>query len=348
MAQDGTGAPESDSPAQRLLDIVTASWMTQAAYVAAELHLADILAEGPRTSDDLAAATGTHAPSLRRLLRALTTIGICRERRDGSFEITPMGALLGTDAPGSLRSWTIWWGAHLWPVWGRLLYSIRTGRSARKLLTGTDGFEHLQRDPEMAAVFNRALVELTHLACQGVVRTYDFSGLKRIVDVGGGYGELLAAILRANPAASGVLFDLPHALEGGRRHIEEAGLAGRCEFVAGDFFESVPAGGDAYVLKSVIHDWNDERGLLILRNCRRALAGGARLVLVERVLPDRLDTSTDHRAVVRSDLHMLVALAAKERTESEFRALLESAGFRVSRVLPIGATFSVIEALPLE
>ena len=348
MGENRIGNPESVSLVQRLLECVTNSWMAQATYVAAELRIADLLAEGPRTSEDLAAATGTHALSLRRLLRALTTIEICREREDGSFEITPMGSLLGTGVPGSLRSWTIWWGAHLWQVWGNLLYSVKTGESARKLLIGTDSFKHLEEDPEAAAVFNHALVELTRLTSESVVRTYDFSGLKRIMDVGGGYGELLISILRASPETSGVLFDLPHAIEGGKRHFEKAGLASRCEFLEGDFFESVPSGADAYILKSIIHDWDDEKSKVILENCRRAMAEGGRLLLVERVIPDRLEISAAHQGVVRSDLTMLVAHAAQERTEAEFRDLLSSARFRVTRILPAGMTFSVIEAFPLE
>jgi len=344
MSKNRTGNSESVSPAHRLLECVTSSWMAQAAYVAAELRLADLLAEGPRTSEDLAIATGTHAPSLHRLLRALTTIEICREREDGSFEITPMGSLLGTDVPGSLRSWTIWWGAHLWQVWGSLLYSVKTGESARKMLSGTDGFKHLEQDPEAAAVFNEALVELTRLTSKSVVRIYDFSGLKRIVDVGGGYGELLICILRASPATSGVLFDLPHAIEGGKRRFEEAGLASRCEFLEGDFFVSVPGGADAYILKSIIHDWDDKKSKLILENCRSAMGEKGRLLLVERVLPDRLEVSAAHQAAVRTDLTMLVAHAGQERTEAEFRGLLSSAGFRVIRILPVGMTFSVIEA----
>lgn len=348
MSKNITENFETVSLANRLLECVTSSWMAQATYVAAELRIADLLAEGPMTGEDLAAVTGTHAPSLRRLLRALTTIEICREREDGSFEITPMGSLLGTDIPGSLHSWTVWWGTYLWQVWGSLLYSVKTGESARKLLTGTDGFKHLEQDPEVAAVFNQALVELTRLISESVVRAYDFSGLRRIVDVGGGYGELLISILRASPATSGVLFDLPHAIEGGRRRFEEAGLASRCEFLEGNFFESVPSGAVAYILKSIIHDWDDKNSKLILENCRHAMIEGGRLLLVERVLPDRLEVSAAHQAVVRSDLTMLVAHAAQERTEAEFRDLLNSAGFRVTRILPVGMTFSVIEAFPFQ
>jgi hypothetical protein len=208
------------------------------------------------------------------------------------------------------------------------------------------GFEHLTGDPEAAAVFNEALGELTRLTAESIVRAYDFSGLKRIVDVGGGYGELLACILRACPGASGVLFDLEHAVGEAGRRFQEAGLAGRCEFVAGDFFRSLPRGADAYVLKSVIHDWDDAHGVQILARCREAMAAGARLLLAERIMPDRLDASPDHQALARTDLNMLIAHAAQERTEAAFRQLLNAAGFRVTRIVPAEATFCVIEAYP--
>ncbi len=328
---------------ETLLEMINGSWIAQAIAVTAELGLADLLRDGPRTSVDLASATGTDAPSLHRLLRALTTIDICHESEDGRFSITEMGRLLGTESPDSLRSWSMWWGKYLWPVWGNLRYSINTGNSARTLLTGTEGFKHLENDPAAAATFNQALVELTRLTTSGVVRAYDFSSCQLIVDVGGGYGELLAAILTANPKVRGVLFDLPHATEGARHHFEQARLSDRCEFVAGDFFESVPRGADAYVLKSVIHDWNDDKSRAILKTCHAAMNADARLLLVERVLPQRLETSAVHQSAVRSDLTMLVALGAQERTENDFRNLLNSAGFELTRVCPAGIV-CVLEA----
>jgi hypothetical protein len=349
MHQDAGAEPDPSHPlVHELLELISGSWISQALYVAAELRIADLLAASPATGEALATATGTNAAALERLLRALTTIDVCRQRNDGTFEITPKGALLGSDAPGTVRAWTLWWGKYLWPVWGNLLYSVRTGKSARSMLLGTEGFEHLTRDPEAAAVFNRAAAELTRLTAADVVSAYDFTGLGRIMDVGGGRGELLAAILRAAPAARGVLFDLPHATEAGRQHFAEVGLAARCEFVAGDFFRSVPPGADAYVLKSVIHDWNDERSRTILQHCRMAMGSSGRLLLVEALLPERLGTSPAHQAAAWSDLNMLVALAAKERTEAELRTLAASAGLRVTRVVPAGRTFSLLEAVPAQ
>lgn len=335
---------------ERFQAILTGSWKTQALYVAAELRIADLLAAGPRTSADLAASLGTDPQSLHRLLRALSALDMCAERDDGSFALTPLGALLQDESPNSLRAWTMWWGHHLWPVWGNLLYSVKTGKSARKLLFGTDGFGHLQNDPEAAAIFYRVTIELTRLTAQFVMDAYDFSGLKRIADIGGGHGEMLAYVLRANPEACGILFDLAIAVEGavGNFKNNHPDLDGRCAFVTGDFFGSVPPGADAYILKSVIHDWDDERSSLILANCRRAMTEGAHLLLIEPILPERSEATSLHRTLSQHDLTMLVALGAQERTEREFRGLLKAASLRISKIVPAGPVYSIIECLPMQ
>jgi hypothetical protein len=345
MTRSGTDAANS-SPAEKLLEMVSGGWMSQALYVAAELRIADLLADGPKAADELAAATGADAGALRRLLRALTTIDICRQDAQGRFEMMPMGSLLRADAPDSLHAWTIWWGKYLWPVWERLLYSVQTGRSARQQALGTEGFEHLQQDSEAAQIFHTAAAELTRLNAAAIVRGYDFSSFARIVDVGGGNGELLACILRQSNNTRGVLFDLPHAIQQARIHLEAAGLAARCEFISGNFFESVPASGNAYILKSVLHDWNDEKCGLILGHCRRAMAGAGRLLLLEEMPPEHFTTSPAHQAIARGDLNMLVALAAQERTAPELRKLLAAVGFRVLQMIPVGQTFTLLEAAP--
>ena len=343
---DAARAPDDGAGgAKRLLDIVNASWMTQVTYVAAFLGIPDLLAATPKSSDELARATGAHAPSLHRLMRSLVTIGLCRELDDGTYELTATGDLLRTGVEGSLRSWTIYWGGSLWPIWGNLHHSVMTGEPARIPETGSDLFGSLEADPQAAATFNQAMVELTRLDAAAIARAYSFSGMERVVDVGGGYGELLAAILMANPKTCGVLFDRPHAMESARRRMEGASLANRCEFVGGDFFESVPDGADAYVLKSVIHDWNDERSQVILRNCLTAMHPRAKLLLVERIVPLHLDTSTAHKAVARADLNMLVGWGGRERTENEYRKLLGVSGFQVTGIFSAGPTFSIIEAV---
>jgi orsellinic acid C2-O-methyltransferase len=332
--------------ASRLLEIVNGSWMTQATRVAAELGLPDLIAEGPRTADDLAAATNTHAPSLHRLLRALVTLDICRERADGTFDLTPMGQLLCTDADGSVRSWTIYWGREVWPEWGHLLDSVTTGRSSRELVSGKAHFDPLRDDPARAAIFNSAMAENTRLTTRSLVSGYDFSATSRIVDVGGGYGELLAAVLTANPTVEGVLFDLPHAIEKAVPYLEKCGVADRCTLLSGDFFKELPADADAYMLKNVLHDWDDEHSHDILATCRRAMVGASKLLVIERLVPEVMEPKPEHRLLARADLHMLVAHAALERTESQFRELLGAAGFRTSRVMPLAMGNSLIEAVP--
>lgn len=342
----GNGLNREDlRSASDFLDRISNGIMLPAAYVAAEMRIADLLASGPMKVHELARVTGSHAPSLHRLLRALASLDLCCEGEDGAFALNPMGALLQAETSNSLRSWILWWGRYQWPLWGNLLHSVKTGESARKLVTGADGFGQLERDPDAAAVFNRAMAEYTRLVATGVARAYDFGGMRRIVDVGGGYGALLAAILGAYPGASGVLFDLSHAIEGAKVNLANAGLANCCEFIAGDFFDSVPDGGDAYLLKAVIHDWDDERSAVILRNCRRAIQRDGKLLLVERIMPDRLEASAPHRAIARADLNMLIGPGGRERTEADFRSLLHSSGFNTTRIVPTALEYSILEAI---
>jgi SAM-dependent methyltransferase len=336
--------------ADQFQSVLTASWKTQALCVAAELRLADLLADGPRTSTQLASSTGAEPRALHRLLRALSAIDVCVEREDGRFELRPLGTMLQEESPHSLRAWTMWWGRYLWPVWGNLLHSVKTGESARKLLQGTDGFSHLDQDPEAAAIFYQVTVELTRDTAELVTKAHDFSGQRQIVDIGGGYGELLGHVMRKSPGASGILFDLPGAVEGARRHFRTnyPDLEKRCTFVAGDFFEAVPPGADTYLLKSVIHDWNAEQGAKILSCCRRAMRHDSRLLIIEPILPPRHDPSPSHATLSRHDLTMLVALGSQERTESEFSDMLAAADLRVSRIVPAGPIFSIIEAYSVQ
>jgi hypothetical protein len=334
---------EDRAAARELLDLVNGSWVAQACYVAARLGIADLLADGARTAEDLAAATGAHAPALRRLLAALGSVDVCRQRADGSFEMTRIGRTLQTDVPCSMRAWTLQWGGEAWRVWANLLHSVKTGQSARSLITGDTGFSHLERDPQAAQIFNQAMVELTRLAAMDIARAYDFAG-KQVMDVGGGYGELLAQILITHPSARGVLFDMPHAISSARDHLGGRKLDARCEFIAGDFFASVPAGSDVYVLKTVIHDWADDKARDILRTCRGAMGPGARLLIIERLMPERLEPSAENRALARVDLHMLVALGAQERTQAELETLLQAVGLKTLRRIETASEFQILEA----
>jgi hypothetical protein len=345
MAEPGVPEMEAIPPAMRLQACLTAAWTTQAVYVAAELGLADLLAARPCTGAELAAATNSHEASLRRLLRALSAIGFCHSAPGDAFELASMGTLLRSDSADSLRAWALWWGRSLWPAWGHLLHSVRTGASARELVSGTHGFSHLENDPGAAAIFYQATVELSRASAPAILAAYDFSGFRRIVDVGGGYGELLSWILRSNPSATGVLFELPQAVAGARRHLEHLGLAGRCETVEGDFFKQIPPGADAYLLTSVLHNWNDEPAGRILMECRRAMGENARLILVEQVLTR--ESEVLERPLALSDLTMLVAHGAGERTRKELEALLHTAGLAVTRVIPAGGSLHIIEAVPV-
>jgi orsellinic acid C2-O-methyltransferase len=264
-------------PAPALIALIQGAALAQAVCVAADLRIADLMAGGCTTADELAQAIGSHPPSLHRLLRALTSLGLCDEDQAGSFALTPMGSLLRSDTSDSLRSWLLWFGKYQWPVWGRLLHSVRTGESARMLVTGAEGFSLLQNDPEAAALFNDTMERLTRAVAAEVAYACDFAGMRRIVDVGGGYGTLLAAVLQAHPQLRGVLLDMPHAIEGAAQQFERSGLAERCEVIAGDFFQRIPEGADAYILKNIIHDWDDERSSAILDNCRRAIGGLLRI-----------------------------------------------------------------------
>jgi SAM-dependent methyltransferase len=336
-------SPDDAAAARELLNLINGSWVAQACYVTARLGIADLLATGARTAEELAAATGTNAAALRRLLSALGSVAICHQREDGAFEMTRLGALLRADVPCSMRAWALQWGGEAWQVWANLLHSVKTGQSARSLITGNTGFAHLERDPAAAEIFNQAMVDLTRLAALHIARAYDFAG-QRVMDVGGGYGELLAHILAVYPTAYGVLFDMPHAISKARAHLEGRGLTGRCEFATGDFFVSVPATADIYVLKTVIHDWPDDQAREILRSCRRAMAPGSRLLIIERLMPARLVPSEENRALARVDLHMLVALGAQERTLNEMLALLGSVGFQTVRRIETGSEFQILEA----
>jgi orsellinic acid C2-O-methyltransferase len=341
-----TTTHEQSGSAPTLIALIQHGAMAQAVCVAAELRIADFLESGPKHVGELARVTGSHAPSLHRLLRALASLDLCVECEDGSFALSPMGSLLRSDAQNSLRAWILWFGKYQWANWGQLLYSVKTGESARTRVTGSDGFGFLERSPEAAAIFNDTMLQLTRLVAAEVARTYDFHPMRRVIDVGGGYGTLLAAVLASHPHLNGVLFDRPHAIEGATRHLAKAGLEGRYSIVTGDFFEQIPSGADAYLLKNIIHDWNDERSASILSTCRSAIPSHGKLLLIERVTPARFEPSAAHRAIAYADLAMLIGIGGQERTEDEFRALLHGAGFRLTRVMAAALEYSIIEAAP--
>lgn len=332
--------------AARLLEMIGGGWAPQVIASAAEIGLADHLAGGPCTAGALAVATHCDPGALHRLLRALAALGLVDEGTGGTFTLTTLGSLLRVDAQPSLRSHALWWGRHLWPVWARLTDSVRTGTSVRELMTGRRGFAHLDADAQAAGIFHRSMSEMTQLVAADIVRVVDVAAATTWVDVGGGYGEMLVAVLAAHPHLHGVLVDLPHALDGALARAMAAGVASRLSVVAGSFFESVPAAADVYLLKSVLHDWDDAHCARILDTCRRAMTATASLVVVERLMPVRMVGDTAEHSVARSDLNMLVALGGRERTQDEFVALLAGSGFAAPRFTPTPLGYCVIEAAP--
>jgi len=331
------------SPATRLRNLLNYN-TTQMVYVAAKLGIADLLAAGPKSTDELAAAVGAHPRSLYRVLRALTHVGVFAEDNARCFRLTPMAELLRADASGSLRAFALsygedWW----WGPWGRLLDVVRTGKTGFDAALGQGFFEYLDRNPAAATIFNANMTSMTERELPEVVTTYDFAGPGVLVDVGGGHGAILSAILQAGGRAEAVLFDRSAVIEGARAQIAAAGLADRCKLVAGDFFESVPSGGDTYTLKDVIHDWDDARAVSILRNCRRAMEPSAKLLLIERVLPADGEPAIGKMV----DVTMMVLTGGMERTEAEYRALLNEAGFDLRRVVFTHSSASVLEAVPV-
>jgi hypothetical protein len=329
---------------EQILQIITNFWSSRAVYVFAKLGIPDLLKSGPKSADELAAATKMHAPSLYRVLRALASLGFVSATADGRFAQTPLSEILVTDAPGSLRWFTISeLGQEHYPAWGNLMYSVRTGEIAFDNFFGADVWKYFEQNPEDAAVFNNSMSGVTAATNEEILAVYDFSSLGTVVDVGGGHGGLITSLLKANPKLKGILLDAPQVIEGARPKIEEAGLSNRCETVAGDFFKAVPAGGDAYVMKWIIHDWDDERAITILKNCRNQMSRNAKIIIVDCVVPE--NNEPDFSKFF--DLNMMVMTGGKERTEKEFARLLGAAGFKLLRVIPTRVPTSIVEAEPI-
>ena len=316
----------------------------QMIVAACRLTIPDLVAADSKTAAELAAATGMHAPSLRRMLRGLAAWGVLTEKRDGRFASTPLSDYFRSDKPG-LRNMTIMLSEEGYQAWGELMYTLRTGKPAYEHLYGKSHFERLAEDPEMAAHFNAAMVEFSTRVARAFTAAYDFGGVRTVVDVGGGNGAVLMAILQAHPGMRGVLFDLPQGLAGAQDKLAAAGIADRVTLREGSFFETVPSGGDMYVLKSIVHDWDDEKALAILQTCRRAMASKAKLVLLERELPEVIENPGETMPTVMGDLHMMVVLGGRERTAKEYRDLLAQAGLRMTRLIPTEPDYAAVEAV---
>jgi hypothetical protein len=321
----------------------TAAWVSAVVYAAAKLGLADHLAAGPRNAVELAGPTGTHAPSLHRLMRTLASLGILAEREGQRFALTSLGEALKTGAPGSARGTLMaFGGSWFWHGWEEILYSVQTGKTGFEKALGMPVFDFLSQHPDEASYFSEAMVGFHGAEPPAVADAYDFSNSKVVVDVGGASGNMLAAILSKYPGPRGVLFDRPHVVHDAPALLKARGVQDRVTINAGNFFESVPDGGDIYLMSHIIHDWNEEQCLSILGHCRKVIKPDGRLLLVEMVLPAG---DTPHPGKVL-DIVMLVFPGGQERTEAEYGSLLGKAGFRLSRVVPTASAVSIVEAVP--
>jgi ubiquinone/menaquinone biosynthesis C-methylase UbiE len=339
---NATAPTKEIPPPIQMLQLISGFWIARCIYVAAKLGIPDLIVQKLKTADELANEAGAHGPSLFRVLRALASVGVMTQDGENRFGPTPLSETLRSDVPGSIRAFAMSeLGEEHYPAWGELLYSVKTGGIAFDKAFGEPVWEFFASHPENAKIFNESMSGMTAQANAALHGAYDFAGIKKIIDVGGGHGGLITSILERNPSMRGVVFDQPQVIEGARKNLAESSVAERCEAVGGNFFESIPEGADAIIMKWIIHDWNDEQSIAIMKNCHRALPEDGKLILVEAVVPQ---SSEPHFAKF-IDLNMLVMTGGRERTEEEFRQLYETAGFRLTRVVPTESPFSVIEGV---
>ena len=342
MNNESAAAMPPQMPPEALMSqMLFGTLLQQAIYAATKLGVADLLAEKARSAGELAAATATHSTSLYRLLRTLASVGIFAENADGKFELTPLAELLRSDVPNSMRDFALLMGG-AWHgrIFSELLHSVETGETAQKKAFGAELFQYLAENKDDAEIFNRAMTSHSLAAVPAIVAGYDFSGIEKLVDIGGGQGILLAGILKANPRLRGILFDMPSVIEKQSELLEKEGVADRAEKIGGDFFKSVPA-ADAFILKHIVHDWTDEQNVRILRNIRSAMNENGKILIVEMVVPESNQPSPSKIL----DLQMLIGTGGKERTAKEYQTLLEAADFRLTNVIPTRSPLSIVEAV---
>jgi hypothetical protein len=310
-------------------------------YVAAKLKIADHLQEA-RSGEALSRALDTNPLALHRLLRALVALGVCSENSPGIFQVTSMGQRLHSDSDGPEYSLAILNGEEYAAAWNHLFHSIKTGETAFDHVFGESPWQHRQKNPELNRRFNEWLEQGAAATGRALLKAYDFSSHQTVADLGGGQGALLSTILQAQPALHGILFDQPHVISGARQPMESAGLASRCRMVSGDFFKAVPPEADAYILKSILHDWDDSACDVILQNCRAVLKPGRPLLVLEKIMPANV---LDRPSTVMGDLHMLAVTGGKERTVDEYRKLFAAAGLKLEKVSPLRTGHSVLQVI---
>ena len=325
--------------------MINGFWAAQVACAAAALSLPDHLASGPMTAEELARAADAHGPSVRRLLRAMASLGLCDQEPDGRFSLTEAGGYLRADTTGSVRGRALFTGDMLWKQFGDLTHQVKAGARTGAVISGQEGFESLRREPERLHAFQQAMAESSTIAAREAMQVHDFGRSRRVLDLGGGYGGVLAELLRTHPAQTGAVFDLDFLEAGANVYLERAGATGRARFLGGSFFEAVPGGFDLILMKFIIHDWGDEEAHAILARTRDSADTGASLVLLEQVVPETISATPEHQEVIRGDLTMM-GMGGKERTAEEYRTLLAGAGWSLTGITPSGGAFSVIEARP--
>ncbi len=335
-------ASEEAATRARVQGLITGAWSTQVIHTAVRLNAFDRLLHGPRAAADLAAETQSHPGAFLRLMRALASIDLVRHLTGDRFELTAAGRLLAAGAPGSIRGMALHWGERLWGALSQLDQSVRTGQPWRA--SGADGFELMSRDPGQMAMFHQSMTDQTGPVARAMLDAYDFSRFKRIVDVGGSYGALLAAILKAHPDLTGQVFDLPDLAPASTGYLAGVGVADRAAFIGGSFFDGVPAGADAYLLKMIIHDWYDDRAVPILANCAQAAGANGVVLVMERIAPVLVSDGPVDYVTTRGDILMLTAAGGQERTEQHYRDLLATAGLQVTQIVPTASGFAIIEA----
>ena len=328
-----------ESAAQQLDRMITGYWVSQAIYAAAKFGIADELRDGPKSIEDLAKTTATHPEALYRLLRALASCGIFAEGEPRHFSLTPLADLLRSDVSGSKRALALMSGDEQFQAWAEIAYSIKTGEIAFDKVFGKPIFDYLSENPEQAKIFDAAMVGIHGRESEVIRDAYDFSDIGILADIGGGNGSQLIGILAQNSSMKGILFDLPHVIERAKTPMESAGLEDRCTLISGNFFEAVPEGAHAYLMRHIIHDWDDEKAVTILRNCHRAMPNDAKLLVVESVIPPG-NAPFGGKFL---DLVMMLIPGGKERTEAEYKALFGEAGFELSRVLPTTTEICIVE-----
>ena len=334
-------SPASLPPHAQIIQMGTAYWVSQFVITAAHLRLADHLADGPRAGADLAVVTGTNPRALHRFMRTLASLGILTQDGGARFALTPLGEALKSDAPGAARSTVlVMGGAAIRDAFAEFQYSLETGKTAIEKVFGMPFFEYLAQHPDQAAQFSEAMVGIHGAEPPAVAAAYDFSRVSTIVDVGGATGNMLGHILKRHPQPRGVLFDRPHVVTDAPALLRAHGVEDRVSIEHGDFFERVPPGGDAYILSHIIHDWNEDQCQTILGNCRKAMKPGAKLLIVEFVLPEG---NTPHFGKI-VDMVMLTVPGGEERTADEYRTLLAAAGLKLTRVVPTASDVSIVEA----